>query len=684
MLTAVLIAWALAPAFALTPCFDRLLLKDGRIIEGDLLPPKDASTTLLSIAGIEVPVRNDLIEKSFAENLANYKAKNAQEEEYLKKGFVLFEGNWMSASRRDQELKKRADADKAAVEDLKKRSNWKNATVTTSPHFEIKSNCEPEVVKDYTTRLEDFYKAFTSDWGVKITPGKKGGKLTVDIHRDAGETFNITMVGDTMVFTYNPDSGAISLSWDPDDVEASRRELYMLASFQLVFSSNPGFLYPYWMRDGLSEYFASTEVDPDGKFIFGKPLYGHCLNIMDAIEQNKLPPLVEAVMTQDNEQKYIHRSLRWAFVHFLLESPKYSKSFRAFFSSLPNNPDANIQQGFMRGRKSAVDYSEDKDSVAALEKRLGVKLDQLEKEMLADFKQLSSQLTPQAYYQAAQRALSRASFDDEEDELSDEERLELVKTAFANMARADELGLQDAGFYRRYAELLRKGGIKESNRTLKPQKPDPQAAWTMIQKAMKIDPLDPYAYTEAAGILIMDGPAQDLDRAANLATAGLAIGGGRNMWVKSLHDELMSLIEPARAKREAAAEAAADAAKNDNRKWHVAFYYVKGQEPPANLANITTDELRALIRSGKVTGRDSVYQSWQVNDPETGKPVVGDNPWDKDWVKVREVPLFSEELAAANAPTPPAGGEEPATKPAEPPDDPPANPPVPADGTDGR
>jgi hypothetical protein len=202
----------------------------------------------------------------------------------------------------------------------------------------------------------------------------------------------------------------------------------------------------------------------------------------------------------------------------------------------------------------------------------------------------------------------------------------------------------------------------------------------MISKSLQLDPLDPYSYTEAAGILILDGPVQDLDRAAKMATAGLKIAGARNYGVKSLHDELMSLIEPARAKREAAAEAAAEAAKNDNRKWHVAFYYIKGQEPPPNLANVTTEELRQLIRSGKVTGRDSVYQSWQANDPETGKPVVGDNPWDKDWVKVREVPIFAEELAAANAPKPPADGEQPVTQPAEPPNDPPANPPLPADG----
>jgi len=687
MLAAVLIAWFIAPALAVAPCFDRILLKDGRVIEGDLLPPKDAATTLLSIEGIEVPVRNDLIEKTFAENLANYKPKNAQEEDYLKKGFVLFEGNWMSASRRDQEMKKRADADKAAIEDLKKRSNWKNATVTNSPHFEIKSNCDPDVVKEYTDRLEAFYKQFTADWSVKPTPGKKGGKLTVDIHRNFGDAFNFSMVGDTMVFAFNFDSGAISVTHDPDDLETSLQQLYTLAAWQLIYSSVPGFVYPYWIRDGLSDYFASTEVDANGRFTFGKPVYGHCLVLMEAQEQDKLPPLIEALMTEDNEQKYVHSSLRWAFVHFLLESPKYGKSFRGFYSSLPNNPDANIQQQqYGRGSRGALSYTADADCIAALEKRLGVKLDQLEKELRASLKDMSSQLTPKAYYRAAERALSRAvreEGDDNEEELTDEARMELVKTAFTHMARAEEMGLQDAGFFRRYAELLRKGGVKESERSLKPLKPDPQGAWSKIQRALQIDPLDPYNYTEAAGILIMDGPVQDLDRAAKLATAGLKVGGSRNLYVKSLHDELMALIEPARAKHEAAAGAAAEEAKNDHRKWHVAFYYLQGQEPPANLANLSTDELRELVRAGKVTGRDSVYQSWQVNDPQTGKPVVGDNPWDKDWVKLREVPLFADDLAAANAPKTPPAGEQPAVQPAEPPNDPPANPAPPADGTDG-
>src|SRR5678815_1421403 len=106
--------------------------------------------------------------------------------------------------------------------------------------FEIKSNCDPDVVKEYTDRLEAFYKQFTADWSVKPTPGKKGGKLTVDIHRNFGDAFNFSMVGDTMVFAFNFDSGAISVTHDPDDLETSLQQLYTLAAWQLIYSSVPG------------------------------------------------------------------------------------------------------------------------------------------------------------------------------------------------------------------------------------------------------------------------------------------------------------------------------------------------------------------------------------------------------------------------------------------------------------
>ncbi|HTE05458.1 MAG TPA: hypothetical protein VK824_04610, partial [Planctomycetota bacterium] len=95
MLT-LLLSLCLSAAVTAPACFDKLLLVDGRTIEGEIVPSTDKASVRLKIAGVEIPVRADLISKTFVENLAGYVPKNKQEEDYLKKGWVLFENSWMS------------------------------------------------------------------------------------------------------------------------------------------------------------------------------------------------------------------------------------------------------------------------------------------------------------------------------------------------------------------------------------------------------------------------------------------------------------------------------------------------------------------------------------------------------------------------------------------------------------
>ncbi len=88
--------------------FDKVLLKDGRTIEGTLVAGTDASVVRLKVKAIEVAIPASEVEKTFEENLDNYKPKTPEEEDNLKKGFVLFEGHWMSKTGRDDLLAKRA------------------------------------------------------------------------------------------------------------------------------------------------------------------------------------------------------------------------------------------------------------------------------------------------------------------------------------------------------------------------------------------------------------------------------------------------------------------------------------------------------------------------------------------------------------------------------------------------
>jgi hypothetical protein len=212
-----------------------------------------------------------------------------------------------------------------------------------------------------------------------------------------------------------------------------------------------------------------------------------------------------------------------------------------------------------------------------------------------------------------------------------------------------DLGIKDSDCYRIYAEMLLDGGIEERSGSVIVQDPDPEKAWEMIEKAIHLDPIDPYNYIQAAGILLAESRLQDIDRAAAMLDLAVAVAGPRDTFIRSMRDFYLSVIEPAREARRALAEQEAELAKADPRNWFVAFLPVDGQPPRPNLENIPTPDLRELIRAGKVTGEDNVYQAWRREDIESKELVPLGNKWDLEWVKLKDVPVFAEDLAAAQA-----------------------------------
>ncbi len=629
----------LAAALASAPCFDRVLLKDGREIVGTLVASDDPAFVRLKLPAAEIPIPTSLVAKTWIENLEGYVPKNKQEEDYLKKGWVLFEGQWMSKDRRDGELKKRSDADRAAIAEIKRSHQWKNAVSKESPHFALKSNCDPEVVDDYLRRFEEFHRYFIADWGVSLTPGEAKGKMQVRLYRSYADWAKLGFAGGQIYILFNLDDGDISFTYDANDPAASLRTLYGAAFSQLSYYINPHFYYPFWLRSAMAAYYSTATVDEKGKFSFGALVHDYVYRLQEDQREGKLPPLREAVLPEEAEQTYSHTAVRWSFVHFLMESPKYGKTFKTFYGTLPKNPDAGIHQEYTR--QAAVAVADDAELLRALEKRLGTSLEDLEKEWLQAIDYSGEALSAQDCFDVALSSLSRAR--DEQDDKS-------IELAFTCFEKADGLGLNRPYFYRRYAELLRFGGISVEGVMRAPHPPDAPKAWAMIQKAIALDPVEPLNYIEAGWILLIDSPLQDLDKAAAMAGTALAVAGSRSEWVKSSHDELIAAIEPAREARRAVAEAATAAAANDSRNWFAHVPPRPGHPEPRELENLKTSEVRAMIRSGELTPDTLVFQSWREADPETGQLKPGVEAWEKDsWIPLANVPVFAEDLAAAAA-----------------------------------
>ena len=633
---------AAAPAVLaalLLPAFDKVLLKDGRTIEGIIVKGDDANITKLKIGMVEVPIRNDLIDKTYVENMEGYVPKNKQEEEELKKGNVLFEGRWMSRTRREGELKKRADAEKAAITQALKMQDWRNAKTEETRHFIVTSNCTDEIRMEYMDRLEAYYKYFTEDWGITLSPGEVRGKMKFMLYRDYDDFLRVTGVPFGVGGFFSQTAGELQLYHDLEDPEETRDTLFHEGNHLLTYLIDTHFDYPTWMNEGMAEYFGTTEIDEKGKFHVGGLQYGRIAALRTEKSNGTFKRLRDDIMlVEQQEYGFWHYAYGWSFVHFMMTSPKYGSGFRSFFATLPANRDLQITNEFLSEKGDTYRVPTLDSVVASLEKRFGKSVEELEAEWLDYIEQSYGDLSPMAYYKAAKMALAFPQDDGSH-----------VKTALEYMEKAVSMGIQNAACYRDYAEMLRKGGVLEARdaNLLKP--PDPLKAWVMVQKAIELNPIDPYNYTESAGILILDSPIQDLEKAKGMCDTALAVGGRGNYGVKSLVDELLALIEPARERRRAAAEAAAEEALTDHRLWHVAFYFVEGTTPPDNLTDLTTQQLRDLVRAGKVGAEDNVWQAWRDADLATGALAEGKDPWDKDWVKLKDCPLFAEELAAARA-----------------------------------
>ena len=166
-----------ALASVATP-FDRVLLKDGRVIEGKLLDSSDTEYVTLRLPGADIPIPMTMVDTTYVEDLEDYVPKNAKEERELAKGNVLFEGRWMSKRRRDQALRERAEADKTLIDQLRRDQKWANHKTIETRHFIVKSNCRDEIAQRASDLLENYYNAFVDFWNIKLSPSEGKTKMT--------------------------------------------------------------------------------------------------------------------------------------------------------------------------------------------------------------------------------------------------------------------------------------------------------------------------------------------------------------------------------------------------------------------------------------------------------------------------------------------------------------------------
>lgn len=622
-----------ALASVATP-FDRVLLKDGRVIDGQLLDSDDADYIVLRLPGADIPIPQAMVETTYVESLEDYIPKNKKEERELAKGNVLFEGRWMSKRRRDQMLRDRAEADKELIDQLRRDQKWQNHKTIETRHFVVKSNCREEIAQQAAQLIEDYYKAFVDFWNIKLSPSEGKEKMTFFFYRDTATFHEVTNTGGGLGGYFSPLERELHVPYNQQVPAEAWAVVLHEGNHLLTYLIDTGYRYPIWMNEGMAEYYGSAVIDDEGNFELGALQYGRIVSLRNDEATGNVLSLREVLLQPQQGFTARHYAVAWSFVHFLMESPEYGKAFKTFFKTLSRNRDVETENKRVNNAGMTWAFPNLETVITALERAMGRSLDELDEEWKEFTAQSYGELTPEAYYLAARIAKFNAQEGDE-----------FVEQAMEYYGKACAMGIQDDECWRDYAEMLRKGGIDEGYWTSIVAEPDAVGAWDAIQKAIELDPIDAYNYTEAAGALILDSPVQDLDRALAMVQTADSLSP-RSWGVQSLVDVLTALIEPARERRREAAEQAARLAEMDLREWMVQPAYIEGEEVPERIEQLSTDDVIELILVGEVEADDWIFQAYRLHD-ENGDPVPGVEKWDNEWTPVKDVPLFADALAEA-------------------------------------
>ena len=321
---------AVAALAAVPAQADILLLKDGRIIEREQMEVVEKGVKVFFENG-EVVIPGDQIKEALLANAPAPTDLSAADREKMAKGLVLFEGKWVKAARRDELVRKKVDARKAYVEELRKHRLWRHRYKDETKHFKFEYTVAPYVYEYFRDVMEAYYKVFAKTW--KVKQPKDLGKLTVCFYTDRQKFCQIGGVSPN-VLGYFRFVKPLELNFYFSRVDPAQTEqvMYHEASHYLQKLLDPDFSMPHFPGEPLAEYYGACQYDPKTKKLtVGLVLEGRLTDVKTDIAAGDVMSL-EKMLKADS--MYEHYTWGWTFAHFLMNDKRYRKKFEKFVKGL--------------------------------------------------------------------------------------------------------------------------------------------------------------------------------------------------------------------------------------------------------------------------------------------------------------------------------------------------------------
>jgi tetratricopeptide (TPR) repeat protein len=442
---------------ALAARADSILLTDGRTVEAPKIT-KDEKGYRLAFKNGDVVVPAALVKEALFAGEGGYEPKNDEEKAKLEKGLVPFEGRWVAKAERDATMAKRAAAAKKKIEEAKAHRLWRNRYKVKTQNFDFEFTIPPEIAQGYMDLMETYYSNFTKQFGCARPPKER---LPVCLYHDYQSFLDTGGAGYGVLAYYRFVSPReLNFFYDRVRPEETVAIMFHEAQHYLANLIDLNFNYPHNFGESMAEYYGGSKWDPVKKTMTTGGLQeGRLTEVLTDIQGGETRSLEKFLK---NELGYDDYTWGWTFVHFMMESPKYTAKFKEFYKALARGKDVERKDAGNPGMRTVGGDA----LLAAFKKYVGVKdISALEKEWMDYVKSKLKVESVFGYEEAAFAALNTG---------------QTIK-AERYFKLAVEKGSRNSKIYLRYGDVRRQKGSGEE-------------AMELYQKGLEIDPLDADLY----------------------------------------------------------------------------------------------------------------------------------------------------------------------------------------------
>lgn len=331
-------ASALLLALAYFAHADTLALKDGRFFEGKPIEATDDGYVITFKHG-KVTIPKSMVTSFFKAGAGGeFVPSNQKEKAKFEKGFVPWKGRWVKVPYRDRMRKKAEAVRKKRMEQMKERRLWRNRAEVWSKNkkFRFLHTLPDDVFQEFKDLFETYYAFFTKYWKFKpagdfITDRKKG--VTINIYHKREYFEQVSGAPSGVVGYYSPPDRDLHFFYDRENRSYTIDVMFHEGNHMLTHMINKDRWYPWWIGEGMAEYFGASEWDPQAKTMkLGRPQSGRLAVLHAQIKDKKWLKLETLLKAQ--RMGAIEYAWTWSFCHFLLHTPKYAKNFKKYFMAI--------------------------------------------------------------------------------------------------------------------------------------------------------------------------------------------------------------------------------------------------------------------------------------------------------------------------------------------------------------